>query len=607
MTTERAGIPAKYKWDLSAIYPDEAAFSAEFSETERMIAEYPKHESTMLSRPEALAAALADHYAIDRKMAKLYEYAARNFDVDTSVNSWQAQTAKVINLSSRFMAAAYFVVPYLLKLDAEKLEQWYLACPELQKYRRVIEVELRRKPYVLSDECEKLLAGMSQGLDSHDGIYSILTDCDMQFGKIRDEEGRLVELTDSSYLKFLMSQNRRVRRAAFTKLYRGYEQFGNTIATVLNGFIKEKATLAKLREYESSLFASTFADEVTPEIYNNLIDTVNRNLEVLFDYYDLKREVLGLPKLHMYDAYAPLIADYDRDYTYEEARDEVLEAVKIFGDEYYQTLKAGMTEWGWVDVYPNKGKRGGAYSSGSYDTEPYILLNFNGKFDDMSTLAHEAGHSMHSYFSRKNNEFHLSNYNIFVAEVASTVNELVLATKKLRESENDLEKLSVLNHIMETFKGTLFRQTMFAEFERDIYALVEANEPLTREILCEKYYAIVKKYFGPRVVVDQQISMEWMRIPHFYYNFYVYKYATCISAASSVMKKIAERGDEYIRKYIDFLKCGNSKSPIESLMIAEIDMTRPEVVEDAVSVFADTVKQFREIAGRLGMIKSGKN
>ena len=215
----------------------------------------------------------------------------------------------------------------------------------------------------------------------------------------------MVELTDSSYLKFLMSQNRRVRRAAFTKLYRGYEQFGNTIATVLNGFIKEKATLAKLREYESSLFASTFADEVTPEIYNNLIDTVNRNLEVLFDYYDLKREVLGLPKLHMYDAYAPLIADYDRDYTYEEARDEVLEAVKIFGDEYYQTLKAGMTEWGWVDVYPNKGKRGGAYSSGSYDTEPYILLNFNGKFDDMSTLAHEAGHSMHSYFRARTTSF----------------------------------------------------------------------------------------------------------------------------------------------------------------------------------------------------------
>ncbi len=603
MTTERAGIPAKYKWDLSVIFPDQAAFAAAFAETEKLIADYPKHEKTMLTGPEALAAAFADHFVIDRRMGKLYEYAARNFDVDTSVNSWQAETAKVIDLNSRFAAASYFVSPYLLKLDAGKLEEWYKSYPELEKYRRTIEVEMRRKPYVLSDESEKLLAGMSQGLDSHEGIYSILTDCDMQFGKIRGEDGKLVELTDSTYVKFLMSKDRRVRRTAFTKLYKGYGQFGNTIGTIINGFVKEKSTVAKLRNYENSLAASTFQDEVTPEIYNNLIDTVGRHLDVLFDYYELKRQVLGLSKLHMYDVYTPLIADYDKNYTYEEASDEVLGAVKIFGDEYYETLKTGMTEKGWVDVYPNKGKRGGAYSGGSYDTEPYILLNYNGKFDDVSTLAHEAGHSMHSYFSRGNNEFHVSNYTIFVAEVASTVNELILAGKKLRESENDMEKLSVLNHIMETFKGTLFRQTMFAEFEKEIYSLVESGEPLTRELLCNKYYAMVKKYFGTRVAVDKQISMEWMRIPHFYYNFYVYKYATCISAASSIMKKINEQGDEYIGKYLDFLKCGGSKSPLESLKVAGIDMTKPEVVEDACNAFADTVKQFRKIAGRNGMLK----
>jgi oligoendopeptidase F len=603
MTTDRAGIPAKYKWDLSAIYPNEADFAADFAETEKLIAEYPKHEKTMLAGPEHLAAAFADHFAIDRKIGKLYEYAGRNFDVDTSVNSWQAQAAKVIDLNSRFAAASYFVSPYLLKLDAKKLEQWYKEYPELEKYRRTIEIELRRKPYTLSDESEKLLAGMSRGLDTHEGIYSILTDCDMQFGKIRGEDGKPVELTDSTYVKFLMSTNRRVRRAAFTKLYKGYGQFGNTIATIINGFVKEKSTIAKLRGYENSLQASTFSDEVTPEIYNNLIDTVNRHLDVLFDYYELKRQVLGLPKLHMYDVYTPLIADYDRNYTYEEAVDEVLGAVLVFGDEYYNTLKTGVTEKGWIDVYPSKGKRGGAYSGGSYDTEPYILLNFNGKFDDVSTLAHEAGHSMHSYYSRKNNEFHLSNYTIFVAEVASTVNELILAGKKLRESANDMEKLSVLNHIMETYKGTLFRQTMFAEFEKEIYSLVESGEPLTRELLCDKYYAMVKKYFGAHVAVDRQISMEWMRIPHFYYNFYVYKYATCISAASSVVRKINEQGGEYIGKYIDFLKSGGSKSPLESLKVAGIDMTQPEVVEDAVAVFADTVKQFREIAARNGMLK----
>ncbi len=603
MTNERAGIPAKYKWDLSSVYTDEGAFAADFAACEALIADYPKHESTMLNSPEALASALSDHFAIDRKLGRLYEYAARNFDVDTSVNSWQAQTAKVIDLFNRFASASYFASPYLLRLDQKTLDEWFSASPELEKYRRTIELELRRKPYTLSDEGEWLMASMSACLDSHDGIYSILTDCDMDFGKIRGEDGRLVELTDTSYVKFLMSSDRRVRRAAFNKIYRGYGQFGNTIATIINGFVKEKATISKIRGYGSSLEASVFADEVTPEIYNNLIDTVSRHLDVLFDYYELKRQVLGLSKLHIYDIYAPLIADYDRSYTYEEAREEVLGSVKIFGDQYYNRLKDGLSEGGWVDVYPNKGKRGGAYSAGSYDTEPHILLNFNGKFDDVSTLAHEAGHSMHSDLSRRNNEFHLSSYTIFVAEVASTVNELLLSEKRLRESENDMEKLSVLNHLMEIFKGTLFRQTMFAEFEKEIYALVESGEPLTRELLCERYYLIVKKYFGPRVVVDNPISMEWMRIPHFYYNFYVYKYATCISAASSVVKKINEQGEAYINKYLEFLKCGGSKSPLESLKVADIDMTRPEVVEAACSTFAETVKQFREIAGRQGMLK----
>lgn len=603
MTNERTGIPAKYKWDLSVIYPEEAAFTADFEKAESLIAEYPKHEKTMLTSPEALCAAFEDHFAIDRIIGRLYEYAARNFDTDTSVNAWQAQTARVIDLNNRLVAASYFVSPYMMKLDAKTLEEWYRTHPALEKYRRIIDLELRRKPFMLSDECEKLMADLSAGLDSHDGIYSILTDCDMTFGKIRGEDGKPVKLSDSTYVLYLMSKERRVRRAAFTKLYSAYEQFGNTIATVINGFVKEKATLAKIRGYGSSLEASVFNDEVTPDIYNNLIETVNRNLEVLYSYYDLKKEILGVPQLHMYDLYAPLIADYDKNYTYEEAEAEILGAMSIFGEKYHSALKTGMTEKGWVDVYPSKGKRGGAYSAGSYDTEPYILLNFNGKFDDVSTLAHEAGHSMHSFFSRQNNEFHLSNYTIFVAEVASTVNELVLASKRLRESENDTEKLSVLNHIMESYKGTLFRQTMFAEFEKAIYALVEGGEPLTRDLLCDKYYEIVKKYFGPRVVCDKQIALEWMRIPHFYYNFYVYKYATCISAASSVMKKINEGGDDYIENYLDFLKCGGSKSPLDSLKVAGIDMSSPEVIEDACAAFADTIRQFREIATRLGMLK----
>ena len=348
MTYERDKIDAKYKWDLSVIYPDEAAFSADFAEVEKMIEAYPAHEKTMLSSPEALCKAFDDLFAATRIIEKLYEYAGRNFDVDTAVNKYQSMSSKVIDLYNKLGAASYFVTPYLLKLDEETLNKWYETCPELNKYRRIIEVEFRRKPYTLSDECEKLMADISTGLDSHDNIYKILTDSDMTFGKIKGEDGKPVELTDTNYVLFLTSRDRRVRRAAFNKLYSGYKQFGNSIATVLGSFVKEKATLVKVRGYSSSLEASTFADEVTPEIYNNLIDTVNKNLEVLFDYYDLKRQMLGLSSLHMYDLYPPLIADYDKKYSYDEAVDEVLETVKVFGDEYYNALSvcasaAGLT------------------------------------------------------------------------------------------------------------------------------------------------------------------------------------------------------------------------------------------------------------------------
>jgi len=603
MTQNRNEIPAKYKWDMTAIYATEDDFNADFKAAEEMIAAYPAHAETMTKDAQSLLAALEDNSAIIRKVMKLHQYAQSNFNVDTSVNAYQAMNARVYDLFNRFGAASYFVSPTLLKMDTAVIDKWYAECPALEAYRRIIDKEQRNKPHTLSDEGEMLMANMGQALDSHDSIYGILTDCDMRFGKIRDEEGKMVELTDSTYVKYLMSTDRRVRRAAFTKLYEGYGQFGNTIATIINGFVKEKVTLAKIRKFPTSLEASVFHDEVGPEIYNNLIDTVGANLSPLYDYYDLKKKVLGLSTFHMYDVYTPLIADYDREYTYEEACEEVLDAVKVLGAEYHDTLKAGMYDKGWFDVFPTRGKRGGAYSSGSYDTEPYILLNFNGKLDDVSTLAHEAGHSMHTYFSNKNNEFQNANYTIFVAEVASTVNELIMARKKLRESESDMEKLSVLNHIMETYKGTLFRQTMFAEFEKLMYTMCEEGQPLTRELLSEKYYEIVKKYFGKGVVCDKQISMEWMRIPHFYYNFYVYKYATCISAASAVVNKIEEQGEAYIEKYLNFLKCGGSKSPLDSLLVADVDMTKPDVIKDALAIFADTVAQFKEIAQRVGMIK----
>lgn len=595
MTDVRADIPAKYKWDLSAIYPDMEAFNADYARAQELIAAFPAHQETMCKSPEGLYAMFCDSLEMSRLLQKLYEYAMLNSDVDTSDNTYLSLRGKVINLDEAFSSATFFVDPNLLRLKEGTLKKWYESFPKLKEFRRSITLSRRFRPHMLSDECEKLLANLQGALHSHDSIRSVFANADLLFGKIKGEDGKALQLTDTTYVPLLMSTDRRVRRAAFTKLYETYSRYGNTFAALLNSFVKERVTLARVRSFENSLEASVFNDEVTPVIYNNLIDTVERNLKPLFDYYAIKKKALGVPSLHLYDIYTPLISSCDRKYSYDEAVDIVLDAVKIFGDEYRNTLEDGLKNRGWADVYPNKGKRGGAYSAGSYDTQPYILLNYTDTLDDVSTLAHEAGHSMHSWFSAQANTPQDSHYTIFVAEVASTVNELILFHKLLRETDNDDEKLYILNQIMETYKGTLYRQTMFASFEKEIHALCEAGETLTKDLLSERYHKLNERYFGKGVVCDPQIAYEWMRIPHFYYNFYVYKYATCISAASSIVKKIETQGDAYVQKYLDFLKCGGSRSPLESLLVADIDLTKPEVIQDAIADFAATVKQFREL------------
>ena len=592
---ERFEIEEKYKWDLSVIYGDENAFYKDYSEAEKLVKEYKKHEKTIIKNSESLYSALSDLSMIERKIEKIYLYASLSFSVDTANNNYQALAGKAQSLAISAGEASWFVSPKILTLDHNTVEAWLLEYPALESYRRMIYKIMREKPYTLSDECEKLMSKMQDALGSHEDIRSIFSNSDLRFGKIRDEDGKSAELTDVNYVQKLMSPDRRVRQAAFRTLYKTYEQFGNTYATMYNGRVKEETTLARIRGFKDSITASTFRDEVTPEIYNNLIENVNRGLPVLYEYYELKCRVLGLDKLHLYDVYTPLIGSLSRTYTYEEAVDEVLRSVEIFGEEYYSNLKAGLTEKGWVDVYPAKGKRGGAFSSGCPGCEPYILLNFNGNYNNVSTLAHEAGHSMHTWFSTHYNEPHNSSYRIFVAEVASTVNELLMAHRRLNESKSDDEKLCILNNLMETYKGTLYRQTMFAEFERDMHALVEKGEPLTADLINKKYYKLVKRYFGKDVVCDKQIAYEWMRIPHFYSCFYVYKYATCISAASAIVKRIETEGKEYVDKYIEFLKCGDSKSPVESLLVAGIDMSDPKVVDGAIEDFASAIKQFREI------------
>ena len=592
---ERSEIASKYKWDLTKIYPTENDFNSDMARTEELIKGFSANEKKMCKSAEGLYATLTAMTEIDDLINKLWTYAFLSFAVDNSDNASQARVSRVRSLAASSDEATWFVSPYLIRLDAATVDSWYSELPALESYRRTIEQGLREKPYTLSDDCEKLMSKMSDCLGSHDNIRGIFANSDLQFGKIRDENGKYMQLTDTNFVPTLMKGDRGVRRAAFNCLYKTYGQFGNTFATMYSSYVKEKCTFAKIRGFGSSLEASTFRDEVTPTIYNNLIKSVRASLPTIYDYYDLKREVLGLDRLHMYDVYAPLIGECEKSYSYDEAVEEVLATAKVFGDEYYTTLKSGLKERGWVDVYPSKGKRGGAFSAGCPDTEPYILLNYSEKYNDVSTLAHEAGHSMHSYFSRKYNESHNSRYTIFVAEVASTVNELLLAHRKLAECESDAEKLSILNGIMETYKATLYRQTMFAEFEKKIHALVEKGEPLTEEVVSGVYMKLIRAYFGPKVAKDKQIAREWMRIPHFYSNFYVYKYATCISAASAIVKRIETEGDAYVGQYIEFLKCGGSKSPLESLLVAGIDMTDPTVVDGAIEDFASAIKSFREI------------
>ncbi len=595
MIKERKDIDQKYKWDLSVIYADEAAFFTDYKKAEALVKEFPKHEKTITASAVGLYEALVASCAIEDVIGKLWEYASLNFAVDTANNQYQALNARVRNLAISAGSASWFVEPYILRLEKKTLDAWFGEEPRLETFRRTVDLIMQRKAYTLSDECEMLMSKMRNAFGGANEVRSLFANADLKFGKIKGEDGKMVELTDTNYVPFLMSGDRRVRQAAFRTLYKTYSQFGNTFAALYNAHVKETTTITKVQGYKSSIAASTSYDEVTPVIYNNLIKSVHNGLAPLYEYYELKRQILGVDKLHLYDVYAPLIGEFEKKYTYEEAVDEVLDTVGVFGEEYKNTLTAGLTEKGWVDVYPTRGKRGGAFSSGVPGTEPYILLNFTDTFDDVFTLAHEAGHSMHTYFSTKNNEPHNSGYRIFVAEVASTVNELLLAHRKLEEAESDQEKLYILNQLMETYKGTLYRQTMFAEFERDMHALCEKGEPLTADTICKHYYKIVKKFFGKDVACDKQIACEWMRIPHFYTSFYVYKYSTCISAASAIVKRIESEGAAYVEKYIDFLKCGNSKSPLDSLLVAGIDMTSPEVVESAVEDFASCVKQFKEI------------
>ncbi len=587
----RENIESKYKWDLTPIFSSEDDFNNLYKDVESKIEKFKSHEKIMGNNAESFYNAINDYYKISRDLDKLQVYTNLLSDIDTSNNNNQALKLKVINLLDKWNKATFFITPTILKKDYKEIENFYEEEPKLKEYETIIKREFRYKEHILSDIEEKLLSSMTKMFNKNYETYELLKDSDITFGNITDENNKEVELTCSNYSIYIESSNRRVRKEAFATLYSTYKQFINTFASTLSGNINENVTIAKIKKFPSTLNWCLYADELDETIYNNLINTVSDNMNTLYKYYALKKDLLNLEELHLYDIYTPIVKNFDKKYPYEEAKEIVLKALSVLGDDYIEVLKNGLDN-NWVDVYPTKAKRTGGYSGGCYDTAPYILLNYFDKYNDMSTLAHEAGHSMHSYYTRSNNSYQYGNYSIFVAEVASTVNEILLSKYLLKTSNSKEEKLFILDNLMSLFKATIYRQTMFAEFEQKIYFDAENDIPLTADYLSSVYYELNKKYFGDDVVIDDDIKYEWARIPHFYYNFYVYKYATGLSAACHIANDILSGKEHAVDNYKEFLKCGSKKSPIESLKLAGVDLSKKEVVESAISMFNDTIDEF---------------
>lgn len=589
---ERREVPKEFQWNLERIFKTDEEFQKEIEAVRKQIDEFAKLEGHTTESAKTFYRSITAGNEIERRLNKLYTYASMKSDEDVANTENQAKKEQVVNLYNYASSKMYFQTPELLNTEKEVIESFYQAEPKLLEHKTNIEEVYRYKPHTLPKEEEKLLSNLSSAFGNDETTYGYLTDSDLDFGTIHDENGVEVPLTDTNFSIYIKSPKREVRKEAFERLYEVYKQFQNTITATFNGAIKQNVAMAHIKHYKTSFEAALFGDELDPKVYDTLVSSVRNHLDVLHDYYRLRKEVLNLKELHLYDVYTNLVPDTDTKYPFETASRLVLDALKPLGDTYINDLKQAFTE-GWIDIYPNKNKRGGAYSSGSYDTMPYVLLNYQDKLDDVSTLAHELGHSMHSFYTRKNQPYQYGDYPIFVAEVASTVNELLLAKHMLKVSTNKNERLAILNQLLELFKGTIYRQVMFAEFEKYAYDLVEQDEVITPDKLCKKYYELNQDYFGSDVIVDKEIAYEWEKVPHFYYHFYVYKYATGISAACHIVEGILS-GDEAKRDaYLKMLANGCRENPLNTLKIAGVDMTDKEVYESAIRMFADTIEEFR--------------
>jgi oligoendopeptidase F len=590
---ERKDIPAEYKWRLEDLFPNQQAWDKEYQEVKGALDKIKQFRGK-LNEASAIKQCFQLEDDISLHMERLYVYANMKHHEDTADPTYQALSDKAKKLSVEVGEALSFISPEILSLSEEKLKS-LTDDPELSFYKRTLEEMIREKPHVLSQAEEALLAQAGNIAGAPNTIFSMLNNADMKFPKIKNDKGEEVELTHGNYIQFLESRNREVRKAAFEAMYATYSKQKNTIAATLSANINKNIFYAKARKYPSALEMSLFGENIKKEVYTNLIDTIHESLPLLHRYLKLRKKLLKVDELHMYDLFTPLVEEVQMDISYAEAQQKVKEALKPLGDNYLKILQEGFDQH-WIDIYENKNKRSGAYSWGAYGTHPFVLLNHKDNLNSMFTLAHEMGHAIHSYLSDENQEYRYAQYTIFLAEVASTLNEALLMDYMLKKTTNPKEKLYLLTYYADQFRTTVFRQTMFAEFEKIAHEKAEAGESLTPQEFSKIYYDLNLLYHGKDMVVDKDIEMEWARIPHFYNSFYVYKYATGFSAATSFAKQILEEGRPAVERYLGFLKSGGSDYSLNILKRAGVDMSSPEPIKQAMSVFKSLIEQMEELA-----------
>lgn len=590
----RSEIAEADKWALEDLFLTDADWETAVKQLEEQLAQLKGYAGKVSASADALYAYLTLADETENLFEKVLVYSNEKMHEDMGNSTYQGYAAQAQAAATRLSAAEAFFEPELLAMEESRLQGFLKEDPKLEKYRLLIDRIWRRKEHTLSAAGEEILAKTYEMATAPDDIFSMFNDADAKFGTIRDENGKEVELTHGRFGGFMESSDRRVRKEAFEALYQTYDQFKNTLAETYSANVKKAKFYADVRKYPSALAAALAPGNIPTEVYDNLIETVHRFLPAMYRYVALRKRALGVEELHMYDVYVPLVADQTKKIPFAEAKEIVKRGLAPMGEEYVSHLEEGF-DHRWIDVYENRGKRSGAYSWGAYGTHPYVLLNYQGKLDDVFTLVHEMGHALHSWYSNANQPYVYSGYLIFVAEVASTCNESLLMQYLLKESKDKKEKAYLLNHFIDQFKGTLFRQTMFAEFEKITHEMYAKGESLTAERLCAVYMDLNRKYFGEEMVSDPQIALEWARIPHFYTEFYVYQYATGFSCAIALSKRILEMGEAGVADYMKFLKGGCSKDPIELLKMAGVDISTPKPVEDALQLFEELVSELEEL------------